>query len=88
VCVCASVRLSFSVYRTCGALDARCGFGGRYTGHTNTQYKLDCALSNDDAYVLSGSEDGRVCVWDLVSVRGSCLATCIGCTHVHMRALY
>lgn len=37
-----------------------------YTGHTNTQYKIQGALTNTDAHVLSGSEDGQVYFWDLV----------------------
>ena len=37
-----------------------------YAGHTNTQYKIQGALTNTDAHVISGSEDGRVCFWDLV----------------------
>ena len=37
-----------------------------YTGHTNTQYKIQGLLTNTDAHVISGSEDGRVCFWDLV----------------------
>ncbi len=40
-----------------------------YSGHKNSDYKLDSCLSHDDAYVVSGSEDGRVCFWDLVEVR-------------------
>lgn len=31
-------------------------------------YKLDSCLTHDDAHVVSGSEDGRVCFWDLVEV--------------------
>ncbi|ORY42794.1 WD40 repeat-like protein [Rhizoclosmatium globosum] len=37
-----------------------------YKGHKNTDYKIISTLSNDDAYVVSGSEDGRICFWDLV----------------------
>jgi mitogen-activated protein kinase organizer 1 len=37
-----------------------------YTGHVNTQYKIQGALTNTDAHVLSGSEDGQVYFWDLV----------------------
>ncbi|KAI9351996.1 WD40-repeat-containing domain protein [Obelidium mucronatum] len=37
-----------------------------YKGHKNTEYKIVSTLSNDDAYVVSGSEDGRICFWDLV----------------------
>ena len=32
-------------------------------------YKLDSCLTHDDAHVVSGSEDGRVCFWDLVEVK-------------------
>ena len=39
-----------------------------YKGHTNSDYKLDSCLSHDDAHVISGSEDGRICFWDLVEV--------------------
>eukprot|EP00243_Klebsormidium_subtile_P007971 TRINITY_DN3631_c0_g1_i2.p1 TRINITY_DN3631_c0_g1~~TRINITY_DN3631_c0_g1_i2.p1 ORF type:complete len:158 (-),score=15.98 TRINITY_DN3631_c0_g1_i2:64-537(-) len=37
-----------------------------YRGHTNKSYKLGSCFSNDDAVVLSGSEDGQVFCWDLV----------------------
>ncbi|CAI8047078.1 WD repeat domain-containing protein 83 [Geodia barretti] len=37
-----------------------------YKGHKNQDYKLDSCLSHDDAHVVSGSEDGTVCFWDLV----------------------
>ena len=40
----------------------------RYSGHVNSDYKLDSCLSQDDSHVISGSEDGRVCFWDLVEV--------------------
>ena len=41
----------------------------RYKGHKNSDYKLDSSLSHDDAYIVSGSEDGRICFWDLVEVQ-------------------
>ncbi len=41
----------------------------RYAGHVNSDYKLDSCLSQNDSHVISGSEDGRVCFWDLVEVR-------------------
>jgi len=52
---------------------SRCSRGQRprYRGHENSQYKLDCCLSNDDAFVISGSEDRRICMWDLVEVRAA-----------------
>lgn len=40
-----------------------------YKGHTNQKYKVDSTLTNNDAYVIGGSEDGSVCFWDLVEVR-------------------
>eukprot|EP00850_Spirogloea_muscicola_P007667 SM000039S14497 [mRNA] locus=s39:391996:394293:- [translate_table: standard] len=40
-----------------------------YKGHVNESYKLDSCLSNTDAHVISGSEDGRICFWDLVDAR-------------------
>lgn len=39
---------------------------GKYTGHQNKSYKLDCCLSSKDTHVLSCSEDGHVYYWDLV----------------------
>ena len=38
----------------------------RFTGHKNRDYKVDSCLSSSDAQVVSGSEDGRICFWDLV----------------------
>lgn len=29
-------------------------------------YKLDCCLTNSDAHVIGGSEDGSIFFWDLV----------------------
>ncbi|KAI8815782.1 WD40-repeat-containing domain protein [Fimicolochytrium jonesii] len=37
-----------------------------YRGHKNTTYRLASTLSNNDAYVVSGSEDGKIYMWDLV----------------------
>ncbi|RKO84259.1 WD40-repeat-containing domain protein [Blyttiomyces helicus] len=37
-----------------------------YTGHKNSQYRIVACLTNTDAHVISGSEDGRICMWDLV----------------------
>jgi mitogen-activated protein kinase organizer 1 len=37
-----------------------------YKGHTNNKYKIRSCLSNSDAYVLSGSEDGSIYIWDLL----------------------
>ena len=38
----------------------------RFTGHKNRDYKVDSCLSSSDVQVVSGSEDGRICFWDLV----------------------
>ena len=38
----------------------------QYKGHANSQFKVESLLTHDDAYVVSGSEDGRVFFWDLV----------------------
>lgn len=37
-----------------------------YTGHINTEYKIDCCLDHTDNHVISGSEDGTVYIWSLV----------------------
>jgi mitogen-activated protein kinase organizer 1 len=44
-----------------------------FKGHQHTEYKLHSAFSNDDAYVLSGSEDSKIYIWDLLE--GTQLAT-------------
>lgn len=40
-----------------------------FTGHINKDYKVDSCLSSSDAQVVSGSEDGRICFWDLVEAK-------------------
>lgn len=40
----------------------------RYTGHKNNQYRLESCLSNTDAHVITGSEDGHIYCYDLVDV--------------------
>ena len=47
-----------------------------YSGHQNVKYKLDSRLSNTDAHVLSGSEDGSIHIWELVQV-GHFLFVCL-----------
>jgi len=37
-----------------------------FSGHINREYRLDSLLDYSDKYVLSGSENGMVYVWDLV----------------------
>ncbi|KAH7665775.1 Purine permease plant protein [Dioscorea alata] len=36
-----------------------------YKGHTCKSFKMDCCLTNFDAHVTSGSEDGFIYFWDL-----------------------
>lgn len=40
----------------------------RFTGHKNTQYKIDSCLNHEDTLIFSGSEDGCVYIWDLIEV--------------------
>jgi len=37
-----------------------------YKGHTNEKYLIKSCVSYDDAFVLSGSEDNKIFIWDLV----------------------
>jgi mitogen-activated protein kinase organizer 1 len=37
-----------------------------FTGHLNKEYKLDSCLDHSDQFVMSGSEDASVVIWDLV----------------------
>ncbi|VDO95944.1 unnamed protein product [Soboliphyme baturini] len=37
-----------------------------FTGHKNTQYKLESCMLLADTHVLSGSEDGKIYCWDLL----------------------
>jgi mitogen-activated protein kinase organizer 1 len=37
-----------------------------YTGHQNTNYIVRSGLTFDDALVISGSEDHKVVLWDMV----------------------
>ena len=39
-----------------------------YTGHTNQKIKVESRFTTDDAYVVSGSEDNEIYVWDLIEV--------------------
>ena len=38
-----------------------------FKGHTNTEYRIRSCLGAADKYVVSGSEDGRFMMWDLVT---------------------
>ena len=45
----------------------------RFFGGKNEDYKLDGLLSHKDSRVICGSEDDRICFWDLVEVCSSIL---------------
>ena len=38
-----------------------------YVGHKNDDYRVRSCLGLGDAVVVSGSEDGRVIAWDIVT---------------------
>ncbi|PVD23115.1 hypothetical protein C0Q70_16378 [Pomacea canaliculata] len=40
-----------------------------FTGHKNTQYKIDSCLNHEDTLIFSGSEDGCVYIWDLIEAK-------------------
>lgn len=42
-----------------------------YSGHQNSNYKIDCCLNDKDTHILSGSEDGLVYIWDLLEAKVS-----------------
>ncbi|GJJ69117.1 mitogen-activated protein kinase organizer 1 [Entomortierella parvispora] len=42
------------------------GLLNAYKGHKNHEYKIRSCLSNSDAHVISGSEDGKIYMWDLI----------------------
>lgn len=37
-----------------------------YKEHVNQDYRIRSCLAMNDAYVVSGSEDGRIYIWDLL----------------------
>ena len=38
-----------------------------FKGHKSSNYKIDGIFSVSDAYVISGSEDGQVYIWDIMA---------------------
>ena len=55
----------------------------RYTGHKNTEYRIDSCLDHTDNYVISGSEDGTVYMWSLVEGQMVCRLEHVGNKVVH-----
>ncbi|KAK3825422.1 MAG: WD40-repeat-containing domain protein [Benniella sp.] len=59
--------LASSLDNTIRLMDrANGGLLNAYKGHRNEKYKIRSCLSNSDAHVLSGSEDGKIYIWDLM----------------------
>ena len=58
-----------------------------YQGHKHEHFALGSCLTRDDAHVVSGSEDGRALLWDLVgqrvvaTLRGHSAAVCCVAGH-------
>jgi len=40
-----------------------------YSGHANEKYKLQSVFTYNDAYIVSGSEDGTIHFWELVQAK-------------------
>jgi len=49
----------------------------RYTGHVNSEFRIDSTISSSDRHVLSGSEDGCIYVWHLVDVSNILVASVV-----------
>ncbi|KRX77626.1 WD repeat domain-containing protein 83, partial [Trichinella sp. T6] len=39
----------------------------QFTGHKNNEYKMDSCFLSSDRQIISGSEDGKVFCWDLLT---------------------
>ncbi|XP_037090310.1 WD repeat domain-containing protein 83-like [Pollicipes pollicipes] len=59
-----------------------------FSGHKNAQYPLASCLDAADAHVLSGSEDGHVHCWDLVSGKVIAKLVHAGADVVHSLAFH
>mmetsp|Transcript_45738 Transcript_45738/g.122547 ORF Transcript_45738/g.122547 Transcript_45738/m.122547 type:complete len:409 (+) Transcript_45738:66-1292(+) len=46
-----------------------------YSGHVNKRFKVQSTLDPTDSVVISGSEDNRICMWDLVEAKLLCTLT-------------
>ncbi|OAF65915.1 hypothetical protein A3Q56_06362 [Intoshia linei] len=63
-------RLDFNIY----LMDLKNGaLLNEYSGHLNKEYKITCGFLHDEDFVVSGSENGSVYVWNTVT--GSCHST-------------
>jgi mitogen-activated protein kinase organizer 1 len=40
-----------------------------YKGHKHSMYNLESCLTNSDSHVISGSEDGKIFIWELVDAK-------------------
>lgn len=38
-----------------------------FRGHTNQSYRCHSVLAQNEAAVLSGDEEGRICAWDMLN---------------------
>ena len=68
-------------FLTFGLRTLRNGCVHRYLGATNRHERLRCAMSTCGTFVLSGSEDGNVLVWNAdtgkVSLELVCVRVCV-----------
>ncbi|KAL8873072.1 MAG: hypothetical protein Q9174_001393, partial [Haloplaca sp. 1 TL-2023] len=61
-----------------------------YTGHTNTEFRIRSCLGLGDALVISGSEDGKICIWDIlegkvlkkIEAHGGKVASAVACNNM------
>lgn len=38
----------------------------RFKGHKHNEYKIESVLSNTDAFAITGSEDGKIYIYDVL----------------------
>jgi mitogen-activated protein kinase organizer 1 len=38
----------------------------RFKGHKHNEYKIESILSNKDEYAITGSEDGKIYIYDIL----------------------
>lgn len=54
-----------------------------YTGHRNSEYRIECGVMASNNEVVSGSEDGAVYIWDMVESKLLRKLQHSGVRHVH-----